>query len=115
MRREAPRSPCAACFPPICPSSPQLSPKQAVSPPTAHFNWAEDAESLPIPQPAAHTHEISQVFGPANLPCFERFRDGRGDNELRRIFFHHLNNFLIQPSLLSFNLESSLPDNILLV
>jgi hypothetical protein len=48
-----PCPPSTPCSPPICSSSPNLSPQRAVLLPPAHFDWAKDAESLPIPLPAA--------------------------------------------------------------
>jgi hypothetical protein len=49
--RSTPRSPSKPQSTPVHPSSPQPHPKRAVPTLPTRFDWAEDAESLPIPPP----------------------------------------------------------------
>jgi hypothetical protein len=55
-----PRPPPMPCPPHICPSSAQFSPKRAVWPTPAHFDWAKDAASLPT-APSSRSQDISSL------------------------------------------------------
>jgi hypothetical protein len=83
MPMDTPQQPPAACSLPICPSPAQLGPKRAVLPPTACFDWADDAASLPT-APSTLPRDLSGLQSNLPGPFRSLWRCVRRYNTVRR-------------------------------